>query len=482
MNSVMMSEPFFIGREDEKNRLRQHFKNSGSSLIAVIGRRRVGKTYFIKQCLKDAPHFAFTGIQDESRGRQLYEFAKKLADSSLQSLPVKTPTDWYEAFSLLKSALSDSRGKKKNIVFFDEFPWMDTHASGFLSAFEYFWNDWAVDQNIMVIICGSSTSWMIKNVMKNRSGLHNRVSEYFKIQPFTLHETEQFFRKKSIDFSKYDITQLYMAMGGIPHYLNMVKRGDSVSVCIDRLFFEKDGPLRIEYTNLYRALFKHYEQYELVIEKLAQKRKGLTRQEIISATGIKNGGGMTKLLTELEECSFIQFHQPFSHKQKEGLYRLMDEYSMFFHHFISKNSSRGQFIAVYNTPKFRSWLGVSFETLCIKHAENIKLSLGISGVYTETYSYIKPAINDDPGFQIDMLLDRADNIVNLCEMKFYGEALNLTQKDADAIRERRVRFQNHTKTKKNVMVLLISPFGVKENKQSLEVIDQSVTIKDLFKK
>ena len=269
-------------------------------------------------------------------------------------------------------------------------------------------------------------------------------------------------------------------MGGIPHYLSLVRKGESVPVCIDRLFFEKDAPLKSEYANLYRALFTHYENYELIVEKLAQKRKGLTRQEIIESTKFTNGGGLTKILNELEECGFIQFQLPFSNKKREGLYRLVDEYSFFYHHFVMRNSSKGQFISIYNTPKVRSWMGISFETLCMKHIDNIKYALGISGVYTKINSYYLPARTGSPGFQIDLIIDRADNIINICEMKFYGDVITFSQKDGDTIRERKVKFQSHTNTKKNVMVLFISPFGVKDNKYSLSVIDQSVSIDALF--
>ncbi len=477
----MSTDVFFIGREQERKRMQELLKFKGSSLVTVLGRRRVGKTYFVKQALKEVSYFHFTGIQGESKAVVLSLFADKINELNNSRLPIAVPSNWHEAFGLLKSLLQEKFiGNKKKVVFLDEFPWLDTHASGFLSAFEYFWNDWAVDQNILVIICGSSTSWMIKNVVKNRAGLHNRVNEYFSIQPFTLKETELYLKKKNIEWSRYDIVQIYMAIGGVPHYLNMIKRGESVPICIDRLFFDKNGPLRIEYSNLYRALFNYYDNYELVIDHLAKKRKGLTRQEIIETTDLPNGGGLTKILNELEECGFIQFQMPFSKKQKDGLYRLMDEYSMFYHHFITKNSTKGQFISIYSTAKVRSWMGISFESLCMKNEAKIKQALGIAGVYTELFSYTYQGRNKEAGFQIDMIIDRDDRIIELCEMKFYNGVISLTQKDAEVIRERKARFQTHTGTKKNVLVLLVSPFGLAENKHSLSIIDHEIRINDLF--
>jgi hypothetical protein len=479
-NEIMVNDNFFIGREEQQKAIQAHLNTNRASLVAVLGRRRVGKTYFVKHILKDKSYFHFTGIQHESKERLLKEFSIKVNESIESKIVLSSPTDWYEAFRQLKNVLEANHGNQKKIIFLDEFPWMETHASSFLSAFEYFWNDWAVNQNVLIIICGSSTSWMIKNVINNKSGLHNRVSEYFKIQPFTLKETEQFLQKKNISLSRYDIAQLYMAMGGVPHYLDMIKKGESFAICIDRLFYDKDAPLNIEYNNLFKALFTHYQNYELLVETLAKKRKGLTRQEIIDATELSNGGGITKIITELEECSFIRFQVPFSQKNKDGLYMLNDEYCLFYHHFIRKNIQKGQFISIFTTPKVRSWMGLAFELLCIKHESNIKKALGISGVYTESCSFTLKSTDEQPGFQIDMMIDRADQTINICEMKFYNQQLTLSQKEADTLRERKARFQNYTKTKKNVMLTMVTPFGVQENKHSLSVIDNAVVLDDLF--
>lgn len=477
---MMANDNFFIGREEQQKAIQMHLNKNGASLVAVLGRRRVGKTYFVKHILKDKSYFHFTGIQNENKGRLLKEFSVKVNETIENKIQLNVPNDWYEAFRQLKNVLEATHGDKKKILFLDEFPWMDSHASNFLQAFEYFWNDWAVNQNILIIICGSSTSWMIKNVINNKSGLHNRVSEYFKIQPFTLRETEQFLLKKHISLSRYDIAQFYMAMGGVPHYLDMIKKGESFAISIDRLFYDKDAPLYVEYNNLFKALFTHYHSYELVIEMLSKKRKGLTRQEIIEATVLTNGGGLSKIIAELEECNFIRFQLPFSQKNKDGLYILNDEYCLFYHHFIKKNVQKGQFISIYVTPKVRSWMGFAFEMLCMKHESNVKKALGIAGVYTESYSFALKATDEEPGFQIDMMIDRADQTINICEMKFYNQQLTLNQKDADTLRERKARFQNYSKTKKNVMLTMITPFGVQENKHSLAEIDNALMLNDLF--
>jgi uncharacterized protein len=476
----MIQERFFVGRKEHLIAIQGEIKSKVSSLVAVLGRRRVGKTYFVKEALKREDYFHFTGMQNETKSRLLEEFTKKIGVFGNSILPIKTPKDWYEAFALLKQVLITNYGKKKKTIFLDEFPWMDTKGSNFVSAFEYFWNDWGVDNNVLIVICGSSTSWMMQYVMRNTGGLHNRVSAYYRIEPFTLSETQQYFQKKGINLSVYDIAQFYMALGGIPHYLNMVNVGETFPIAIDRLFFEKNAPLQLEYDQLYKALFQNFENYEMIVKTLSKQKKGLTRLEIIESTKIANGGGLTKVLNELHECGFIQFVQPLGKKKVDGLYKLVDEYSLFYNQFISSSASKGQFISIFNTPHVRSWLGLAFENLCIKHVDKIKQKLGISGVYTQTYSHVIKANETEPGFQIDMLIDRADNAINICEIKFYQTAYTLTQNEADTLRDRVAKFAAHTKTKKNIMTLMISPFGMVENKYSLHAVQHQVTLADLF--
>jgi uncharacterized protein len=476
----MIQERFFVGRKEHLKAMQGEIKSKISALVTVLGRRRVGKTFFVKEALKKEDYFHFTGVQNVSRVRLLEEFSKKVETLNNTILPIQPPIDWYEAFALLRKALIAKYGKRKKIIFLDEFPWMDTKGSNFVSAFEYFWNDWAVDNNVLIVICGSSTSWMMQYVMRNTGGLHNRVSAYFRIEPFTLSETQQYFQKKGINLSVYDVAQFYMALGGIPHYLNMINVGETFPIAIDRLFFEKNAPLQLEYDQLYKALFQNFENYELIVRVLARQKKGLTRLEIIDSTKIANGGGLTKVLNELNECGFIQFVQPMGKKKVDGLYKLVDEYSLFYNQFVSANVSKGQFISIFNTPRVRSWLGLAFENLCIKHVDKIKQKLGISGVFTQTYSYVVKANDVQPGFQIDMLVDRADNAINICEIKFYQTTYALTQNDSDTLRDRVAKFIAYTNTKKNIMTLFISPFGILENKYSKLSIHQEVTLEDLM--
>jgi uncharacterized protein len=289
--------------------------------VAILGRRRVGKTYLVKKVYANHFNFHFTGIKDASRGIVLQEFYQKIAAIAPRRLLKTPPQNWMDAFRLLKNYLQSLPSKKKKVIFLDEFPWMDNHKAGFLPAFEYFWNDWAVNENIIIVLCGSATSWMIKHVFNNKGGLHNRVTKYINLKPFTLRETKQFFAVKNIPLPHYEIIQMYMAMGGVPYYLNEIKKGESAIQGIDRVLFSEKSTLKQEFQNLYRALFDNYENYEAIVKALSTNKKGLTRQQVINATHITNGGSLTRMLNELEESSFIKSILPFQKEKNTCCYK-----------------------------------------------------------------------------------------------------------------------------------------------------------------
>ena len=347
----------FVGREEEIMTLQSLLNSEQADLVAMIGRRRIGKTYLVKNAFKNQFAFHITGVKNTDKETMIQAFVAKIEELSKSKFPITAPNNWMEAFRLLKNYLLSIKGNQKKIVFLDEFPWMDSHKSGFLSAFEFFWNDWAVDQNIAVVLCGSSTSWMLANVLNNKAGLHNRITKYIRLEPFTLRETQQLLHARGMKLPNYEIVQLYMTLGGVPYYLNEVQNGESVIQSIDRILFSEKSSLKNEFQNLYRALFDQYEKYELVVKTLSMKQKGLTRQEIIESTKISNGGGLTRILTELEECSFIKSFQPFGKEKKDLIYRLVDEYSLFYFQFNPNKKPVGSFIQMSNTAKYKSWAG-----------------------------------------------------------------------------------------------------------------------------
>ena len=470
-----------IGREDEVRQLEGIVAAEEASMVAVIGRRRVGKTYLIESTYKNDIAFNLIGQQHAERAIQLQNFADKLQEYTGSALSIKPPTNWREAFTQLKEYLQKRKSKKRRVLFFDELPWLDTHRSGFLSQLSYFWNDWAVNQNIIVVICGSAASWMIEKVINNKAGLHNRVNHLIQLEPFSLAETQLFLKSKKINLDHYQISLIYMAIGGIPYYLDQIVAGETAAQTIQRLCFSKNGFLRREFDNLYSALFDRPEGHVTVIKALAKKWKGLTRNEIIKYSDLTNGGGLTKILEELTRSSFITSYKPFGKKSRQTLYRLTDEYSLFYLTFIEGSTVQKRMWEQLSQKRVvGAWQGYAFESLCLKHVGKIKEALGIAGMYTEESGFQHSGDSTYDGLQIDLLLDRADGAINLCEMKFFNDEVVINKKYAEQLRRRKTAFQYFAKTKKYLFTTLVTTYGLKSNQHSLGLIDHVITLDQLF--
>ncbi len=471
-----------IGRNYEKALLTKALSSSESELIALIGRRRIGKTFLIRQAYTKHLNFDMVGFQNGTLHEQLQIFASRFTKYTQSPIPLQKPKNWIEAFEQLSTYLNSIKSKKKKVLFFDEFPWISTPKSGFVEAFAHFWNSWASDANIVVVICGSSASWMLNNVINAKGGLHNRLTRLIKLEPFTLSETQTYLKSRKINLDQYQIVQLYIVMGGVPHYLKEIQLGLSATQNIDSICFSRTGLLNNEYKNLYAALFDRPEKHLELIEVLAKKWKGFMRNEIIEFSSFSNGGALTKTLNELEESSFITSYAPFNKKKRESLYRLTDEYSLFYLKFIKNNTStkKGTWIQLSQKQTWKSWSGFAFESLCLNHVNKIKEKLGISGIYTQegSFSYKGNSVNE--GFQIDLLIDREDKTMNLCEMKFYDSEFTLTKQYADTLRKKRELLKTESKTKKHIFITLITTYGLIENQHSLGLIDHVVTLEDLF--
>ena len=471
-----------LGRNHESKLLLDALASPQSELIAVIGRRRVGKTFLIKSVYEKQLRFYQTGMKDAPREEQLKNFSEKLAEYAKSNISLKIPETWSEALDQLKKYLQANKGKTKQVVFFDEVPWLATHKSGFLEALDYFWNDWASTANVVIVICGSAASWMLEHIVNNKGGLHNRITRLIRLHPFTLTETKAYLTSRGIQLDNYQLSQLYMAMGGIPHYLQAIKPGESAIQNINRICFEKDGMLRNEFQNLYAALFDHAHNHIAIVRALSQKWKGLTRKEIIDATKFTNGGGLTKVLTELEESSFINTTLPFGRKKRETLYRLSDEYTLFYFAFIENTTSTkdGTWLSLTKSPTYQVWAGYAFENLCIKHIEKIKLALGISGIFTNECGFVLKGKNAESGIQIDLLIDRDDRTINICEMKYYNAEFELSKAYAQNLRMKRERFKSVTETKKNLFITLITTYGLIPNEHSLGLLEKVVSLDDMI--
>lgn len=468
-----------IGRNEEQYVLKEIANSKEPHFVALTGRRRVGKTYLIKTFFNNKIDFECSGIPNTTLQSQLQNFYYSITQSFKIRNNESSPSNWMEAFQLLSRCLSSKKKKGKIIVFIDELPWLDTHKSNFLPALDWFWNSWASDKNIMLVVCGSATSWMIHKLINNKGGLHNRITKRIHLQPFTIHETAQFLKHQKINWNPYQILQLYMALGGIPHYLKEIRKGESAMQAINRICFQKNGLLINEFDNLYTALFKNAGIHVQVIFALSSKQKGLTRNEILKAAKLTDGGSFTKILDELEWCNFISSIPSYGRIKKETLYRLTDEFSLFYIKFMykKKNVNWQQLSA---TQTWKSWSGYAFENICRKHIKELKNALGISGVFTEEYALSIRGNAQQQGAQIDLMIDRKDNIINLCEVKFYDKPFIITKDYARQIQYKIDALQALAPSSKSIFPTMITTFGLVDNSYSSGFIQQSVTMDFLF--
>ncbi|MDB2687158.1 ATP-binding protein [Mariniblastus sp.] len=471
-----------VGRKREKEELDRIFKSPNPELIVVYGRRRVGKTFLIREHFGNQISFEITGLHNEPLKRQLESFANRLASHS--GAAKERPTSWIQAFEQLRQHLQFIKSKKRMVIFFDEFPWLATRRSGFLAAFEEFWNTFGSrDSRLVCVICGSAASWMINRVLNSKGGLHNRTTSRILLLPFSLAETNDFLIHNKVKLTKSQITQLYMAVGGIPHYLQRVQRGKSASQNINAMCFQKDSLLAGEFSNLYRALFENSDRHEKVVRALAKKRLGLTRAELANTSALKSGGTLTKVLTELRESGFILEIPALYKLRKESLYRLIDEYSLFYLSWIESNRTTGPNIwqSKSTGQKWKSWCGYAFENLCFRHLSQIKFSLGISGIISEEASWQYVAKNkQEDGAQIDLLIDRSDQCINLCEMKFANAPFSINKKYAGELRQKMRVFQEQAKNNKAIFLTMVTANGVKENQYSVELVSNEIPLSKLF--
>jgi AAA+ ATPase superfamily predicted ATPase len=468
-----------IGRYSEKRALRHYVESNKPEFVAVYGRRRVGKTFLIKEYFNKTFSFYISGLANATKKEQLENFNATL--NFYGKTPYPRTKNWMESFRQLIHLLKSSKKKGKKVIFIDELPWFDTPRSGFITGLEYFWNTWASSRpDILLIVCGSATSWIINKLLKNHGGLHNRVTRRMAIEPFTLAECEEFFQHKKIVFDRKNIVASYMIFGGIPFYLNMFEKGLSLAQNVDKLCFKKNGALQDEFSILYSSLFRHAANHELVVRTLAKKKMGMTREEIMQETKLQ-GGGLTIVLEELEQCSFIRSYNAYEKKMKERLYQLIDFYSLFYLNFmetVRRNNERFWTNLIDNA-KHRAWSGYAFEQVCMQHTTQIRQKLGISGVVTYTAAWRSK--KSEPAAQVDLLIDRNDGIINICEMKYAENKFIIDRKMDENLRNKKSAFIRETKKRKAVHLTMVTTYGVKRN-EYWGNIQSEVTMNDLFGK
>lgn len=469
-----------IGRKEELEILKSLEQSDESSFVAVYGRRRVGKTYLVRHVFDGKFSFYLTGIANVGLMPQLANFYAALVRYFPAYEDKPMPDNWFQVFQLLIKALEESSDTHK-ILFFDELPWLDEPKSGFISALEHFWNSWAsARRDVILVVCGSAASWMINNLINNKGGLHNRITHRIQLDPFTLAECETYLRQKGGAYSRYQIVQLYMVTGGIPFYLKSIHTGKSATQNINDLCFTPKGLLRNEFANLYASLFKNADKHVQIIEALAQKSKGMERLELLKLAKLSDGGSTTKILRELEESSFIKKYPAFGKSSRYVLYQLTDFYSLFYLKFIKNTSDldKDYWLNAIDNPEIRAWSGYAFEQVCLYHLQQIKQALGIGGVQTRSSAWIGEANGQKA--QIDLVIDRRDQVINLCEMKFSLSNFEIDKRYADELRSKINIFKSATKTQKAIFLTLITTFGLQSNSHSMDLVQNDLTLDVLF--
>jgi AAA+ ATPase superfamily predicted ATPase len=467
-----------IGRREEKRRLLNASEKTEAEFIVVYGRRRVGKTYLVRETFENRFTFYYAGIYGIGRSEQIAEFERTLREyGHIVSSPLSS---WFDAMAELRRFLGNSKDEKR-IVFIDEMPWMDNRKSDFIPALEHFWNGWASgEKNLTFIVCGSATSWITKKIFRNKGGLYNRATLQIKLNPFTLAECKEFFDSGAISMNHHDIVECYMIFGGVPYYLNMIDRRYGLPGNIDRLCFAVDAPLGGEYDAMFDSMFGRPEKYIEVVDAINRKKSGVTREELAAALSFPDGGNITRILKELEECGFIRSYRPFGKKKNGALFQLIDPFTCFYHTWM-KDKNPGDdhsWSALYGTGAHSAWSGYAFEVVCLSHVAQIKKALGISGVLTSTGSW-RSSSRSGSGAQIDLLLDRSDNVINLCELKYSNKEFVIDKQYDAALRRKAGVFASETKTRKAVHLTMVTTYGVTPGMYN-SVFQSEVTMGDLF--
>lgn len=469
-----------IARNRERRELERLYDSSRSEFVIVYGRRRIGKTFLVNQLFGDRFTFTFVGARDQDTSVQLQRFAHQLQVFSGSPF-VPSLGNWNDAFNELRSLIEHLPHDERKVIFFDEMPWIDTPRSSFVDALEYFWNAWAAQRDdILFIACGSATSWMVDKLVKNHGGLHNRITARVYLRPFVLGECEEMLHAMGCHWDRYSIVQCYMAFGGVPFYLSLLQPGQTLAQNIDRLFFEKNAMMREEFEQMFAALFPQADRYLAVVEALAGRREGMLRQEIVEATGI-SGGNLTQVLENLERCDFVVTYAKYKSSVRNSLYRIADPYVLFYFKFVRNNTTKD---AHYWSTHLMSasvlaWQGFSFEMVCQAHLQQIKQALGINGIATNSCSWRHKGSAEQPGAQIDLLIERGDRAINICEMKFSTEPYTITKSYEQQLRNKMALFRQVTHSTKPLLLTMVTTFGVMPGVHS-GIVQSEVTMDDLF--
>ncbi len=483
-----------VGREEEAKILTSFLSSKSAEFLALYGRRRVGKTFLIKNFFKTKKlvFFYITGEKDAPMKKQIDHFTQQIGEVFYGGARLQLEKNWDKTFALLTKAFATVNEKDKIVLFFDEFPWMATQNSKLLQSLDYYWNQhWSNDNRLKLIICGSAASWIIENIVNNKGGLHNRITKNICLEPLSLVETKNFLRGKGVALNNKQIVDLYMSMGGIPHYLNQVEKGMSATQTIESLAFKRKGFLLLEFDNLFASLFNDSDIYEKIIKVIAAHRYGIGQQELLENVdkSLLGKGGLEKLKA-LKEAGFIIDFKPHLHKEKGIYYKLVDNYSLFYLYWIfpvkntllKKSLTKGYWDKMKTKPAWYSWSGLAFEAICYDHLPQVSKALKLSPTaIPDTWRYAPRKSSREQGAQIDLLFDRDDDSITICEIKYSDKPFIITKEYAQKLQQKLEIFKKTIRTNKQLFIAMIAPYGVKKNTYSEELLSGVVTLDDLFR-
>ncbi|MCL2164867.1 MAG: ATP-binding protein [Oscillospiraceae bacterium] len=471
-----------IGRKEEQRLLNELAMSGEAEFVVIYGRRRIGKTFLVREVFENNFFFSYTGVANRNAQQQRIEFDKSLREHGWTpgAGGSDVPVNWFDSFDALRDLIERANTKDRLLIFIDEMPWMDNKKSDFVPAFENFWNGWASGQkNIMLIVCGSAASWVTKKIFRNKGGLYNRVTRQIALKPFTLFECREYFISRGVAMNTQDLIESYMIFGGIPYYLRMIEKRYSLALNVDRICFGETAPLRYEFDRLMDTLFTNPKKHIRVLEALHTKKQGMTRETIANLIDFGNGGNLTRILHELGECGFIRKYKPFGKGKNSALYHLADPFTAFHLTFISKTDDENYWSSFTDNASHRAWSGYAFEQVCLSHVNQIKEALGISGVHTDTSSWVSRG--GENGAQIDLVIDRADRVINLCEIKFAKGPFEIDRAYDLALRGKTEMFRSGTKTRKSLHLTMITTYGVKPGKYA-GIVQSEVNMDELIER
>ena len=478
-----------IGRGAEIKRLNKVFSSKEAELVVLYGRRRIGKTFLIREFFKkkECIFFQTNGLQKGSMKKQLVHFSESLSEIFTKGVAIKPPNSWEEAFKILSQFVENKKSKQKVVIFFDELPWMVTKRSGLLEALDYYWNRyWSMNSNIIVVVCGSSASWLIKNIIYNKGGLHNRCTCEIKLDPFNLFETNAYLKSRGVKLQKTHILDLFIALGGIPYYLKYIEPGLTAAENIQRIIFDKKSPLKDEFKKLFDSLFSQADAYVELMKLIAKKKQGVSRSELESSSIFSHGGGrLTERLGQLVQTSFIESYIPWN-KERGEFYKIIDEFSLFYIYWVSQSAAKcyspDYWLKQVDKPIYHVWSGYAFEATCHKHITQILSALNIKTAENISGWRVTNRQKSEDGAQIDLLINRSDDAINLCEIKYTDKPFIIDKSYAEKLKKKIDIFKKITKTDKQIFLTMISAAGLKQTMYSTDMVNSLVRLEDLFLK